>query len=115
MGGIQHSPAVCGPGCGVCEALKDGVSVFTAVAMPAQGRQSGRVGGVVGAGKATFARKTAQPGVSQASTRHFQQPRQLKHIAWLCLQLINSDQIIQRGPAQFQHLSKLAWVETEHG
>mgnify|MGYP007112015195 CR=1 FL=1 len=46
--GIQDPPTIGRPAYSVGKALKHGVAVFTAVALPAQGGQGGRMGSVVG-------------------------------------------------------------------
>ena len=69
MSGIQHSPTRRRPIQGMREALEYGVSVFATIAMPAKGYKGSSVGGVVGAGEATFNGDICQLSIFQSGSR----------------------------------------------
>lgn len=110
MSGIQHSPAGRRPIQGMREALEHGVSVFAAIAMPAKGGQGSRVGGVVGAGEATFNGEICQSSIFQAGSCHRQHPPGLGLVARFGLELADADQIIERGQAHGHLQSMEEWA-----
>ena len=92
------------------EALEHGVSVFATVAMPAKGYKGSSVGGVVGAGEATFNGEICQSSIFEAGSRHGQHPPGLGFVARFRLELADADQIIERGQASGHLQSMEEWA-----
>ena len=95
---------------GVKLLMENGIAVFAAVAVLAQGGECCRMGGVVSAGKAAFGGEIAELGIGQPGARHDQHPPGLRFIARFGLELADANEVIQRWLGQGLFRSGAGWV-----